>query len=67
MYIRTYLRSFDGFANYNFQICNVIPVLAALIMTLVQLNIQHTRTEMEFYLTMAFISLDIQNTSRIET
>lgn len=32
---------FYGFVNYNFQICNIIPVLAALIMTLVQLNIQH--------------------------
>lgn len=31
---------FYGFVNYNFRICNIIPVLAALIMTLVQLNIQ---------------------------
>lgn len=50
--------------NYNFQICNIIPVLAALIMTLVQLNIQHKSAEI--VRTMVFISPDtLQNTSQI--
>lgn len=56
---------FYGFVNYNFQICNIIPVLAALIMTLVQLNIQHRSAEI--VKTMAFISPDaLQNTSKLE-